>query len=53
MWGTNRTNSAGGDYKIVVCRKSPRSLDNLVFVIGDDFDALELYAEVETVFGEV
>jgi len=51
--GTSRPNSAGGYQQIVVRGQLSRSLDDLVFVIGDDFYALELYAEVETVFGEV
>jgi hypothetical protein len=44
------TNSARGDDHVVVCAHSPHGLANLSLVIRNNLNALQLDAQLETVF---
>jgi hypothetical protein len=46
------SNAARCHYKVVVLRHALGGLDDFRFIVGDDFDALEVDAEGEAEFGE-
>jgi hypothetical protein len=45
------TNSPRCDDHVVVCAHSPNRLAYLPLIVGDDFNALQLDAQFEAVFG--
>lgn len=46
------TDSSTGDDEVVVGGHAGCGFDDVGFAVGDYFDSFEVYAELETVFGE-